>query len=59
MVVFKKWRQNYFELGLLEHHHALMQTTADLVADMSTRDMSATRSADQGFTADRKSVVKP
>ena len=30
---------------LLEHHHALMQTTADLIADMSTRD-SATPSAD-------------
>ena len=29
---------------LLEHHYALMQTTADLVADMSTGD-SATPSA--------------
>ena len=30
---------------LLEHHHALMQTTAVLIADMSTRD-AATPSAD-------------
>ena len=30
---------------LLEHHYALMQTTADLVADMSTGD-AATPSAD-------------
>ena len=30
---------------LIENHHALMQTTADLVDDMSTRD-AATPSAD-------------
>ena len=30
---------------LLEHHHALMQKTADLVAEMSTGD-AATPSAD-------------
>ena len=34
----KKAKLKVIMYPLIEHHHALMQTTADLVADMSTRN---------------------